>query len=115
MTTSRHQGPCRGGEGAAGGLARVIGIKRRSDPREGPADFNPVMEVGEDFASGGSRRTFVVKTTSATRIKWLLELLESGCAGSGEGGAQDGNIKILLPPKVSGLQLAARASICSSI
>lgn len=53
-------GVCVGG----GGLGRTIGIKWRSDPHEGPADFNPVMEIGEDFASEGSRWTFVVRTRS---------------------------------------------------
>lgn len=50
--------------GAAG---RTIGIKWRSDPQEGLADFNPIMEIGEDFAFEGSQWTFVVKTTSAVR------------------------------------------------
>lgn len=86
-------------------------------PPRRAAGFNPIMEVGEDFAFPGSQMGFCREDSKrCTWIKWLLELLESGCAGNGAGGGgQDGKIKILLPPKVPGLQLAARASICSSI
>lgn len=39
-------------------------MKRRSDPQEGLADFNPIMQVGEDFAFEGSQQTFVLKATN---------------------------------------------------
>lgn len=77
------------------------------------AGFNPIMEVGEDFAFEGSQWTFVVKTTALYMDKVAFRTIRKWVCW--EGGVQDGKIKILLLPKVSGLQLAARASICSSI
>lgn len=63
-------------------------------PPRRAAGFNPIMEGGEGFAREGSQWTLVLG------IKWLLGLLESGCAGAREG--PEGELKFCSRPRFLG-------------
>lgn len=63
-------------------------------PPRRASGFNPIMEGGEGFACEGSQWTLVLG------IKWLLGLLESGCAGAREG--LEGELKFCSRPRFLG-------------